>query len=260
MNFKVIISTLLLGLNLIASEILTPQDAISKFYKYNNQLDDHPVDPIYDYYIIDTIVSPSFKCSKKFKKYSLEDFICNSNFNAFRDNYFASLYSIIIKENPNLKYKALEIARERIRETNKDCMIFASKEYEKNIKLGGDFVSSTVGCIAGFYQQYSSKLALMLYDNDKELFKKIFGDDYEKFKEAFEDTLGIGNEDYEAKNYQDKLAYGKRLNKFMDKYKKEYEIEYGKYDYYIPYYQYATDLIYILFIQYDLIDSTGKFK
>ena len=47
----------------------------------------------------------------------------------------------------------------------------------------------TINCIKSHYRSSTTKLALLLYKNDKELFKKIYDEDYEKFKEVFEDTL-----------------------------------------------------------------------
>ena len=86
-------------------------------------------------------ITPSFKCyddkdKYKFKKYSLEDFICQSSYNAFRDNYFADLYNLIVKENPKLKDKAQKIARERISKTQKECQKSEQREVEEFFAKG----------------------------------------------------------------------------------------------------------------------------
>ena len=120
MKFKIVLlASLLINLNLSAFEPIMPGEA------YEKASDDYgQVDTIVwcsADYGVDTI-TPSFKCyddsgKYKFKEFSLEDFICQSRSTAFRDNYFADLYNLILKEAPNLKEKAQKIARERIAKT-----------------------------------------------------------------------------------------------------------------------------------------------
>ena len=122
MKFKIISLALIAILNLYAYEPLSPENAINKFNNDFYQLNDYDSSPWRDY---GTKSKPSFACydtkgKYKFKKYSLEDFICQSNYNSFRDNYFADLYNLIVKENPNLKDKAQKIARERIKDSKKE--------------------------------------------------------------------------------------------------------------------------------------------
>ena len=184
----------------------------------------------------------------KFKKYSLEDFICQSRSTAFRDNYFADLYNLIVKEKPNLKEKAQKIARERIAKTKKECIAPRSKKFKQNCKLTFS-ISGAIHCSRSYYRSYTAKLALMLYENDKELFSRIYGEDYEKFKEVFEDTLKYVPILYSEvelngiKKTDDKL-YAEFLRKYDD-----YTGDYGNYK--------IHDLIYIVLVQYSLIDKNG---
>ena len=120
MKFKILLLAIIfIGQNLYPFEPLTPSKA-SKKTEELGQLD-WIINSTNDYGLES---KPSFTCyddkgKYKFKKYSLEDFICQSDYNSFRDNYFADLYNLIIKENPNLKEKAQKIARERIAKTKK---------------------------------------------------------------------------------------------------------------------------------------------
>ena len=251
MKFKtILLISFLISLNLSAFEPMNPSIATKKISD--------------DYKQVDTLVwcdadygsdfiAPSFKCyddkeKYKFKKYSLEDFICQSETTAFRDNYFADLYNLIVKENPNLKEKAQKIARERIAKTQKECINKFSKEFKQNCKLTFS-ISGAVLCTRSYYRSYTAKLALMLYKNDKELFKRIYGEDYEKFKEVFEDTLKYVPILYSEveldgiKNTDDK-PYAEFLRKYDD-----YTGNYGNYK--------IHDLIYIVLVQYSLIDKNG---
>ena len=251
MKFKtILLISFLISLNLSAFEPMNPSIATKKISD--------------DYKQVDTLVwcdadygsdfiAPSFKCyddkeKYKFKKYSLEDFICQSETTAFRDNYFADLYNLIVKENPNLKEKAQKIARERITKTQKECINKLSKEFKQNCKLTFS-ISGAVLCTRSYYRSYTAKLALMLYKNDKELFKRIYGEDYEKFKEVFEDTLKYVPILYSEveldgiKNTDDK-PYAEFLRKYDD-----YTGNYGNYK--------IHDLIYIVLVQYSLIDKSG---
>ena len=251
MNFKtILLLSFLMSLNLSAFEPMNPSIATKKISD--------------DYKQVDTLVwcdadygsdfiAPSFKCyddkeKYKFKKYSLEDFICQSETTAFRDNYFADLYNLIIKEAPNLKEKAQKIARERIAKTQKECISKFSKEFKQNCKLTFS-ISGAILCSRSYYRSYTAKLALMLYENDKELFSRIYGEDYEKFKEVFEDTLKYVPILYseveldDIKNTDDK-PYAEFLRKYDD-----YTGNYGNYR--------IHDLLYIVLIQYSLIDKNG---
>ena len=251
MNFKtILLLSFLMSLNLSAFEPMNPSIATKKISD--------------DYKQVDTLVwcdadygsdfiAPSFKCyddkeKYKFKKYSLEDFICQSETTAFRDNYFADLYNLIIKEAPNLKEKAQKIARERIAKTQKECISKFSKEFKQNCKLTFS-ISGAILCSRSYYRSYTAKLALMLYENDKELFSRIYGEDYEKFKEVFEDTLKYVPILYSEvelngiKNTDDK-PYAEFLRKYDD-----YTGNYGNYK--------IHDLIYIVLVQYSLIDKNG---
>ena len=251
MKFKIILlASFLISLNLYGFEPMMPGRA------YEKASDDYgQVDTIvwcsadYD---VDTI-TPSFKCyddkeKYKFKEYSLEDFICQSRSTAFRDNYFADLYNLIVKEAPNLKEKAQKIARERITKTQKECIKKFSKEFKQNCKLTFS-ISGAIHCSRSYYRSYTAKLALMLYESDKELFKRIYGEDYEKFKEVFEDTLKYVPILYSEvelngiKNTDDK-PYAEFLRKYDD-----YTGDYDNYK--------IHDLIYIVLVQYSLIDKNG---
>ncbi len=251
MKFKIVLlASLLINLNLSAFEPIMPGEA------YEKASDDYgQVDTIVwcsADYGIDTI-APSFKCyddkeKYKFKKFSLEDFICQSETTAFRDNYFADLYNLIVKENPNLKEKAQKIARERIAKTKKECVNKFSKEFKQNCKLTFS-ISGAIHCSRSHYRSYTAKLALLLYKNDKELFSRIYGEDYEKFKEVFEDTLKyvpILYSEVELNGIKntDKNPYAEFLRKYDD-----YTGDYGNYK--------IHDLIYIVLVQYSLIDKNG---
>ena len=251
MKFKtILLISFLISLNLYGFEPMNPSRATKKISDDYGQVNggvfcdaDYGTD----------FITPSFKCydnkkKYKFKKYSLEDFICQSETTAFRDNYFADLYNLIIKENPNLKEKAQKIARERIAKTQKECINKFSKEFKQNCKLTFS-ISGAIHCSRSYYRSYTAKLALMLYKNDKELFKRFYGEDYEKFKEVFEDTLKYVPILYSEvelngiKNTDDKL-YAEFLRKYDD-----YTGNYGNYK--------IHDLIYIVLVQYSLIDENG---
>ena len=251
MKFKTILSMgLMIGLNLSAFEPMNPSIATKKASDEYEQVDggafcdaDYGTD----------FITPSFKCYDdkeryKFKEFSLEDFICQSRTTAFRDNYFSDLYNLIVKENPKLKDKAKKIARERISKTQKECINENSKEFKQDCKLTFS-ISGAIHCTRSYYRSSTVKLALMLYKNDKKLFERIYDEDYEYFKEVFEDTLkyvpilhsevvlnGI-------KNTDDK-PYAEFLRKYDD-----YTGNYGNYK--------IHDLIYIVLVQYSLIDEKG---
>ena len=251
MKFKIILlASLLISLNLYGFEPMMPGRA------YEKASDDYgQVDTIVwcsADYGVDTI-TPSFKCyddkeKYKFKEYSLEDFICQSRSTAFRDNYFADLYNLILKEAPNLKEKAQKIARERIAKTQKECINKFSKEFKQNCKLTFS-ISGAVLCSRSYYRSYTAKLALMLYESDKELFKRIYGEDYEHFKEVFEDTLK-----YVPILYSEVQLNGikKTDDKPYAEFLRKYDDYTGDYDNYK-----IHDLIYIVLVQYSLIDKNG---
>ena len=246
----ILLTILMIGLNLCAYEPLTPSKATEKAYSEYGQVDtgvwcnaDYGTD----------FITPSFKCydakgKYKFKEYSLEDFICQSRTTAFRDNYFSDLYNLIIKENPKLKDKAQKIARERISKTQKECINEYSKDFRVQFKDNFS-ISGAIHCTRSYYRSYTAKLALMLYKNDKKLFERIYDEDYEYFKEVFEDTLKYVPILYSEvelngiKNTDDK-PYAEFLRKYDD-----YTGNYGNYK--------IHDLIYIVLVQYSLIDKNG---
>ena len=243
--------SLMIGLNLYGFEPLTPDEAMRKFDSDFLQINDYPLDPTMDYGSHG--IPPSFKCydakgKYKFKKYSLEDFICQSSYNSFRDNYFADLYNLIIKENPKLKDKAQNIARERISKTQKECIGPRSKKFKQDCKLTFS-ISGAIHCTRSYYRSYTAKLALMLYKNDQELFERIYDEDYEYFKEVFEDTLK-----YVPILYSEVGLSG--IEKTDDKPYAEFLRKYDNYtgdrDFY-----YIHDLLYIVLVQYSLIDEKG---
>ena len=251
MKFKtVLLISFLMSLNLSAFEPMNPSRATKKISDDYGQVD--TIVWCSADYGVDTI-APSFKCYNdkekyKFKEYSLEDFICQSRSTAFRDNYFADLYNLIVKEKPNLKEKAQKIARERIAKTQKECINKFSKEFKQNCKLTFS-ISGAIHCSRSYYRSYTAKLALMIYENDKELFKRIYGEDYEHFKEVFEDTLKyvpILYSEVELNGIKntDKNPYAEFLRKYDD-----YTGNYGNYK--------IHDLIYIVLVQYSLIDKNG---
>ena len=251
MKFKtILLLSFLISLNLSAFEPMNPSIATKKASDDYKQVDTLVwCDADYGSDFID----PSFKCyddsgKYKFKKYSLEDLICQSDYNSFRDNYFADLYNLIVKEKPNLKVQAEKINRDRIKNSKKKCIARSYKKFEVNCN-DTDVMSNTIHCIKSYYRSYTAKLALLLYKNDKELFKRIYGEDYEKFKEVFEDTLKYVPILYSEveldgiKNTDDK-PYAEFLRKYDD-----YTGNYGDYR--------IHDLLYIVLIQYSLIDKNG---
>ena len=249
MKFKIILLALIASLNLSAFEPLTPENAINEFSNDFYQLNDYDSSPWRDY---GTKSKPSFACydtkgKYKFKKYSLEDFICQSDYNSFRDNYFADLYNLIIKEAPNLKEKAQKIARDRIAKTQKECIRYSKKEYDYSfVAKSAFFVSESIYCIKNFYREYTAKLSLMLYENDKELFSRIYGEDYHKFKEVFEDTLKYVP--IENGSMPRDVKRTEINNDFLQKYKSyHYDDDYPQID----------DMLYIMLVQYSLIDKNG---
>ena len=251
MKFKIVLlASLLINLNLSAFEPMNPSIATKKASDEYEQVDggafcdaDYGTD----------FITPSFKCYDdkeryKFKEFSLEDFICQSRTTAFRDNYFSDLYNLIVKENPKLKDKAQKIARERISKTQKECINEYSKDFRVQFKDNFS-ISGAIHCTRSYYRSYTAKLALMLYKNDKKLFERIYDEDYEYFKEVFEDTLKYVPILYSEvelngiKNTDDK-PYAEFLRKYDD-----YTGNYGNYK--------IHDLIYIVLVQYSLIDKNG---
>ena len=251
MKFKtILLMSLMIGLNLYGFEPLTPGKATKKAYSEYGQVNtgvwlsaDYGSD----------FIPPSFKCYNakgkyKFKEFSLEDFICQSDTTAFRDNYFSDLYNLIVKENPKLKDKAQKIARERISKTQKECINEYSKDFRVQFKDNFS-ISGAIHCTRSHYRNSTVKLALMLYKNDKKLFERIYDEDYEYFKEVFEDTLKyvpilhseVGLND--IKKTDDK-PYAEFLRKY-DNYT-------GDRDFY-----HIHDLLYIVLVQYSLIDENG---
>ena len=251
MKFRtILLINLLVSLNLYAYEPLSPDEAMRKFASNFLQINDYPLDPTIDYG--SHTISPSFACydakgKYKFKKYSLEDFICQSDYNSFRDNYFADLYNLIIKEAPNLKEKAQKIARERIKDSKKGCIRYSKKEYDYSfVAKSAFFVSESIYCIKNFYREYTAKLSLMLYDDDRGLFSRIYGEDYEKFKEVFEDTLKYVP--IENGSMPRDVKRTEINNDFLQKYKSyHYDDDYPQID----------DMLYIMLVQYSLIDKNG---
>ena len=249
MKFKILL-TVLVVLNLHSFEPLTPGKATKKAYNEYGQVNTgvwRSADYGSDF------IHPSFKCydakgKYKFKEYSLEDFICQSDTAAFRDNYFSDLYNLIVKENPKLKDKAQKIARERISKTQKECINENSKEFKQDCKLTFS-ISGAIHCTRSHYRNSTVKLALMLYKNDQELFERIYDEDYEYFKEVFEDTLKyvpilhseVGLSGIEK---TDDKPYAEFLRKY-DNYT-------GDRDFY-----HIHDLLYIVLVQYSLIDKKG---
>ena len=251
MKFKILLLALVfIGQNLYPFEPLTPSKASEKAYSEYGQVDtgvwcnaDYGTD----------FITPSFACYNakgkyKFKEYSLEDFICQSDYNSFRDNYFADLYNLIVKENPKLKDKAQKIARERIAKTQKECINEYSKDFRVQFKDNFS-ISGAIHCTRSHYRDSTVKLALMLYKNDKKLFERIYDEDYEYFKEVFEDTL----------KYVPILHSEVGLNGIKKTDDKPYAEFLRKYDNYTgDFDRYKIhDLLYIVLIQYSLIDENG---
>ena len=252
MKIKIILLALIASLNLSAFEPLSPENAINKFSNDFCQLNDYDSSPWRDY---GTKSKPSFACydakgKYKFKKYSLEDFICQSDYNSFRDNYFADLYNLILKEAPNLKEKAQKIARKRIKDSKKECIRYSKKEYDYSfVDSKALFVSESIGCISEKYRDFTAKLALMLYESDEKLFSRIYGEDYEKFKDVFEDTISISDLKFEGINAKQKEENLKLYENFKEEYK-DYDIEGFEYNH-------CWDVSYVLLVQYSLIDKNG---
>ena len=249
MKFKILL-TVLVVLNLHSFEPLTPGKATEKASDEYGQVDTG-VWCNADYG--SGSIPPSFKCydakgKYKFKEFSLEDFICQSDTAAFRDNYFSDLYNLIVKENPKLKDKAQKIARERISKTQKECINKFSKEFKQDCKLTFS-ISGAIHCTRSHYRNSTVKLALMLYKNDKKLFERIYDEDYEYFKEVFEDTL----------KYVPILHSEVGLNGIKKTDDKPYAEFLRKYDNYTgDFDRYKIhDLLYIVLIQYSLIDEKG---
>ena len=252
---SILLTSLMIGLNLCAFEPLMPGKATEKAIEQLEQVDNNFfTGDDYSFNDYGTKISPSFKCSDakekyKFKEYSLEDFVCQSKFIAFRDNYFADLYNLIVKENPKLKDKAQKIARERISKTQKECINEYSKDFRVQFKDNFS-ISGAIHCTRSYYRSYTAKLALMLYKNDKKLFERIYDEDYEYFKEIFEDTLKYVPILYSEVELNDiKKTDDKPYAEFLRKYDDYAADIYG--DYHIH------DLIYIVLVQYSLIDENG---
>ncbi len=249
MKFKILL-TVLVVLNLHSFEPLTPGKATEKASDEYGQVDTG-VWCNADYG--SGSIPPSFKCydakgKYKFKEFSLEDFICQSDTAAFRDNYFSDLYNLIVKENPKLKDKAQKIARERIAKTQKECINKFSKEFKQDCKLTFS-ISGAIHCSRSYYRSYTAKIALMLYESDKDLFKRIYDEDYEYFKEVFEDTLKyVPILHSEAGLSGIKKTDDKPYAEFLRKYD-NYTGDFDRYK--------IHDLLYIVLIQYSLIDEKG---
>ena len=252
MKFRILLLALVfIGQNLYAYEPLTPGKATKKASNDYGQVDggafcnaDYGNDS----------VPPSFVCYNakgkyKFKEFSLEDFICQSRTTAFRDNYFSDLYNLIVKENPKLKDKAQKIARERISKTQKECINENSKEFKQDCKLTFS-ISGAIHCTRSHYRNSTVKLALMLYKNDQELFERIYDEDYEYFKEVFEDTLKYVRILHSEVGLND-------IKKTDDKPYAEFLRKYDDYAADIYRDHHIHDLIYIVLVQYSLIDEKG---
>ena len=253
MNFKtILLLSFLMNLNLYGFEPMMPSESTNKA-SYGGFLQVNILILCGENYNNGNSITPSFKCyddsgKYKFKKYSLEDLICQSDYNSFRDNYFADLYNLIVKENPNLKDKAQKINRDRIKNSKKKCIARSYKKFEVNCN-DTDVMSNTIHCIKSYYRSYTAKLALMLYKNDKELFKRIYGEDYEYFKEVFEDTLKYVPILYSEVGLNDiKKTDDKPYAEFLRKYD-NYTGDFDRYK--------IHDLLYIVLIQYSLIDENG---
>ena len=255
MKFKILLlAFVFIGQNLYPFEPLMPGKASEKAsddYEQVNGGVSFDGDYLTNYY--GTKIPPSFKCyddkgKYKFKEYSLEDFICQSRTTAFRDNYFSDLYNLIIKENPNLKAKAREIARERISKTQKECINEYSKDFRVQFKDNFS-ISGAIHCSRSYYRSYTAKLALMLYKNDKKLFERIYDEDYGYFKEVFEDTLKYVPILYSEVELNDiKKTDDKPYAEFLRKYD-NYTGDFDRYK--------IHDLLYIVLVQYSLIDENG---
>jgi len=251
MKFKILLlAFVFIGQNLYPFEPLMPGKATEKASDDYGQVDggafcdaDYGTD----------FITPSFKCydakgKYKFKEFSLEDFICQSDTAAFRDNYFSDLYNLIVKENPKLKDKAQKIARERISKTQKECINENSKEFKQDCKLTFS-ISGAIHCTRSHYRNSTVKLALMLYKNDKKLFERIYDEDYEYFKEIFEDTLKYVPILYSEVELNDiKKTDDKPYAEFLRKYD-NYTGDFDRYK--------IHDLLYIVLVQYSLIDENG---
>ena len=89
----------------------------------------------------------------------------------------------------------------------------------------------------------------MLYKNDKKLFERIYGEDYEYFKEVFEDTLKYVRILHSEVGLNDiKKTDDKPYAEFLRK----YDNYTGDRDFY-----HIHDLLYIVLVQYSLIDENG---
>ena len=255
MKFKIILLALVfMGQNLYPFEPLMPGKASEKAIEQLEQVDDNFfTGDDYSFNAYGTKIPPSFKCSDakgkyKFKVYSLEDFVCQSKFIAFRDNYFSDLYNLIVKENPKLKDKAQKIARERISKTQKECINEYSKDFRVQFKDNFS-ISGAIHCARSHYRNSTVKLALMLYKNDKKLFERIYDEDYEYFKEVFEDTLKYVRILHSEVGLNDiKKTDDKPYAEFLRK----YDNYTGDRDFY-----HIHDLLYIVLVQYSLIDENG---
>ena len=256
MKFKILLlAFVFIGQNLYPFEPLMPGKASEKAsddYEQVNGGVSFDGDYLTNYY--GTKISPSFKCyddkgKYKFKEFSLEDFICQSRTTAFRDNYFSDLYNLIVKENPKLKDKAQKIARERISKTQKECINGYSKDFRVQFKDNFS-ISGAIHCTRSYYRSYTAKLALMLYKNDKKLFERIYDEDYEYFKEIFEDTLKYVRILHSEVGLND-------IKKTDDKPYAEFLRKYDDYAADIYRDHHIHDLLYIVLVQYSLIDENG---
>jgi len=89
----------------------------------------------------------------------------------------------------------------------------------------------------------------VLYEDDKELFSRIYGEDYKKFKEVFEDTISITDLKFEGISAKQKEENLNLYENFKEEYK-DYDIEGFEYNH-------CWDVSYVLLVQYSLIDKNG---
>ncbi|PAF49736.1 hypothetical protein BKH41_00015 [Helicobacter sp. 12S02232-10] len=147
----------------------------------------------------------------------IEAIICQLNSLSFRDNFFYSLYRAIIKGNPKLKERAKKIMEA--------MLIERDNQYET---CGCEFFSWTTvtmlaegrivrDYISGVYDDFIYQMVSFLYENDKTLFKRIFGKD--KFFSDFVEKYPTYNK-YNKNNNEEKLKMQKLYNEYANEFKK----------------------------------------
>ncbi|PAF49737.1 hypothetical protein BKH41_00020 [Helicobacter sp. 12S02232-10] len=180
----------------------------------------------------DILVIPTrFDCPQSYQKPSNWSFqenrrkneaiICKLNHLSFQDNFFYSLYKAIIKGNPKLTTKTQKIMEAMLNKRDNQCSApveeFAKNSDVLSTLLGGAGGVESFECISGVYDDFIYQMVSFLYENDKTLFKRIFGKD--KFFSDFVEKYPTYNK-YNKNNNEEKLKMQKLYNEYANEFKK----------------------------------------